>query len=469
MNSVLLWQDRPPLDLVVVGAGIAGLAAAHRAHQLGWRVGVVEAGRGVGGKVRSERRDGYLVEHGPSTFGPEAATLRQLIAEVGLSGEVVTAEAPAHRFIYRDRAAHRLPSHVGQVLAGGYLSLAGKLRMLAEPLVLGAAQADDTVWSFACRRLGEQAAHYLVAPYVAAVLAGDARQLGARDTFPELWQWEHDSGSVALGALLGLGEPLATCDEACSRPWTLRDGLGSLPKALAAALPEASVQLGAPIEQITRRPDGLWELRLHHALADKFAPILAKRVVLATPAKVTSDLLAPVAPAVAHALTDVSCARLAVVHLGGPDPNGVAPQGHGVMMVPGEGLRTLGISFPSSLFADRAPAGHWLHTGLVGGAADPEAVDLPDDILISLVQRAQEQAFDLQGARELPVAFATVIRWRDAIAQPRIGHRAAMHSLANRVARELPGVALAGSYMGSLGAEPAAQSGVAAVAALVQA
>ncbi|MBI5610895.1 MAG: FAD-dependent oxidoreductase, partial [Deltaproteobacteria bacterium] len=205
------------------------------------------------------------------------------------------------------------------------------------------------------------------------------------------------------------------------------------------------------------------------ALADKFAPILARRVVVATPAKVSADLLAPLAPALAQVLSEVTCARLAVVHLGGPDPNGVAPRGQSVMMVPGEGLRTLGIAFPSSLFADRAPAGHWLHTGLVGGAADPEAVDLPDDTLISLVQRAHEQAFDLQGARALPVQFAAVIRWRDAIAQPRVGHRAAMQGLAGRVLRELPGVALAGSYMGSLGAEPAAQSGLAAVAALAEA
>ncbi len=466
MNSLQSWQDQPPLDLAIVGAGVAGLAAAHRARQFGWRVGVVEAARAVGGKVRSERRDGYLVEHGPSCFDRSSKTIWQLLGELGLESEVITARQPAYRYIYRDRAARRLPEHVAGLLAGDYMSMAGKLRMLAEPLVLGDARPDDTVWSFACRRLGQEAAHYLVAPFVAALLAGDSRQLGARDTFPTLWQWERESGSMGLGAALALGAEALPRDDTALGRYTLRDGLGSLPKALAAALPELSVQLSAPVEHLQRRSDGVWQLVLHHAMADKYPPILAKRVILTTPAKTTAELLKTLAPLAAATLADVTSARVAVVHLGGPDPHRVAPQGMGVAMVPGEGLRTLGILLPSSLFAGRAPAGHWLHTGMVGGAGDPEAVDLPDETLISLVRRAQEQAFGLSGARELPVEFSAVMRWRDAIAQPRVGHSEAMQQVTATVARELPGLALAGSYMCSLGAEPAARAGLAAAESL---
>lgn len=466
-NALHSWQEQPPLDLAVIGAGIAGLSAAHTASRLGWRVGILEASRHVGGKMRSERKDGYLVEHGPNSFMGSAEPLWQLIEDLDLEGEVIKARAPAHRFVYRDRQARRLPMDPGTLFGGDYMSLAGKLRLMAEPFVLGDAQPDDTVWTFACRRLGEEAARYLVAPFVSGVYAGDARQLGARDAFPKLWQWEHDAGSVVLGAVLGMGDRPPSEKPKRRGMFSFRDGLGTLPRAIAAALPDGAVQLGAPVERLERSADGLWRLWLHHAVADGLPPIRAKRVIVATPAKVAADLLGPLCAEAAALLDDVQCVRVAVVHVGGVDPDGRAPRGFGVLMPPGEGLRTLGILLPSSVFEGRAPAGHWLHTGFIGGANDPEAVDLPDDTLVSLVMRAQGHAFGALGATGLEPGFATVIRWRDAIPQYRVGHRDAMLKASAAVEAACRGLVLAGSYASGISMADSAASGMAAVETLV--
>jgi phytoene dehydrogenase-like protein len=57
-------SDRPRPDVVVVGAGLAGLAAAVHLHRAGRRVLVLEASDGVGGRVRSDRVDGFVLDRG---------------------------------------------------------------------------------------------------------------------------------------------------------------------------------------------------------------------------------------------------------------------------------------------------------------------------------------------------------------------------------------------------------------------
>ena len=450
------------VDVAVVGGGIAGLAAAWRAHQAGLSVCVLESSKAVGGKMRSERRDGYLVEHGPTSFLASATALWHLIDGVGLSAEVIAAAKPADRFVYRDRKARKLPSDLGTLLAGDYLSAAGKLRLFAELAVPGNAQPQDTVWDFACRRIGAEAARYLIGPFVSGVYAGDPAQLGARDAFPKMWQWEHESGSLTLGALFAhdpADGPVAPVQAPARGMYSLREGLGALPKALAAALPLGTVLLQAPVVALERQ-GRQWLVRTHPTLGQAHPPLLAKQVIVAVPAHAAAELLEPLVPAIAGVLADVVQVRVAVVHIGGPDPQRVAPRGFGVLIPRGEGLRTLGILLPSAMFAQRAPQGHWLHTAFLGGANDPEAVDLPDETLISLAVRAQSDAFGLTGDRALEQTFGAVVRWREAIVQYRVGHRETMATACRTVTQRCPGLGLAGSHLSGISMADAAHSGL---------
>jgi oxygen-dependent protoporphyrinogen oxidase len=464
------------VDLAVVGGGMAGLAAAWAAHQRGWRVRLLEAGRTVGGKIRTERRDGYLTESGPHSFAGHAAGIWQLIDEIGLQDQVVAAEPPLDRFVYRHRRARRLPHGPGSLLSGDYMSLGGKLRMLAEPFVFGDAHADDTVMSFAQRRLGREAAQYLITPLVSGVFGGDPESLGARDAFPRLWQWEHQSGSVLMGALMGWTlrrepAPEGDADGSGTRRglYSFRDGFDTLPKGLAAALPAGTVRTTSMVQGIEKQSDGTFLVRCA-ATADarEVGFVRARRVIVAAPARIGASLLREV-PRAQELLAHVQNCRIALVHLGGPNPDGLAPRGSGLLIPPGEGLRTLGILMPSSLFPNRAPEGHWLHTGFVGGALDPDAVDLTDDTLISLVERAQQQAFPPgKEQRPLETTFATVVRWREAIPQYRVGHRDAMAEAIEVVEATLPGMTLAGSHLQGISVNEAALSGLTAVQRLAR-
>ena len=426
-----------------------------------------EARGTVGGKIRSEHRDGYLFEWGPNSFMGSATAIWQLIADLKLEDEVITGAPPGDRYIYRNRLARRLPRGPGDFFKkdSDFMTLAGKLRMMAEPFVFGDARETDTLLDFARRRLGPEAAQYLVAPFVSGIYAGDAEQLGARDAFPQLWQWEMEAGSVVMGALLG---------KKAAKPKTpkrrglfnFKNGLGTLPFAIAAALPPDSVRTATVVNEIAGNADHTWTLHCH-ATKDEAATsqVRAKHVIVAAPPQIAAQVL-PADPALAPvraALLDVQLCRVAVVHYGGTDAGHVAPQGFGMLIPPGEGLRTLGILFPSSVFAGRAPEGHYLHSGFLGGARDPDAAELPDDTLFSLVQRAQEQAFPQTGGEALGHEFNQVIRWRDAIPQYRVGHRDRMNQARTTLQQAMPGVTLAGNYLDGISINDSAASGIAAV------
>jgi oxygen-dependent protoporphyrinogen oxidase len=455
------------VDLLVVGGGIAGLAAAWAAHRRGWTVAVLEAEAVVGGKLRTDRIDGYLCEWGPHTFLGSAHTLWRLIDELGLHDQVVASLPPGDRFVFRGGRARRLPSDPGSALRGDFLSWRGKLRVAAEPFITGAPDPDETVLEFARRRLGDEAARYLIAPFVAGIHAGQAGELGLADAFPKLARLEAEAGSLVLGALLGVGatpSAASVAAEQTRRPgqFSFADGMGTLAQALATALPKGAVHTGAAVRAL-RAAGRQWQV------ATDTGSWQAARLALAVPPKVAAQLLMAAGAAVIDELAQVPLAQVALVHLGGPDPRVLAPRGFGVLTAPGEPVRAMGMLWPSSLFAGRAPVGHWLHAVFMGGSADPAALDLSDEALVAQA-RADQQATlaGLTGGAALELDFARVVRWREAIPQYLPGHRARMQQARAALEARWPSLALAGNYLEGVSLDDAARSGVEAVARLAR-
>ncbi|HKJ24919.1 MAG TPA: protoporphyrinogen oxidase, partial [Myxococcota bacterium] len=189
------------VDALVVGAGLAGLAAAATLRAAGLDVRVLEASARAGGVVASERVGGYLVEHGPNTLripGPARAA----VAGLGLESLLVPA-APAsrRRGIHHDGRIVPLPTGPGSAITTPLVSWRGKLRILAEPFVRRGDPTGETVEAFVARRLGREAVERLVGPFLTGVYAGDERALGAEAVFPSLVEAERRRGSIVRGLL----------------------------------------------------------------------------------------------------------------------------------------------------------------------------------------------------------------------------------------------------------------------------
>src|SRR5215210_1519190 len=186
-------------NVVVIGAGISGLACAHRLKKLGIDVALVEKSDRVGGVIQSEKVDRYLVERGPnSSQGTEE--LLALVEELGITDQIAEGDPKAPAYVFFNDKLHPVPSGGGAFIKSKLLSLRGKLRILREPIVgKRASDEEESVASFARRRIGREAAERMVAPFVSGIYAGDAEKLSVQAAFPRLANLEANYGGLFRG------------------------------------------------------------------------------------------------------------------------------------------------------------------------------------------------------------------------------------------------------------------------------
>lgn len=455
-------QDvRRSAKVVIVGGGISGLSIAHALHEISARnerstldVLVLERGARPGGKIKSEREHGYLCEWGPNGFlDKEPATL-SLCERLDLARELLPAEAAFDkRYIYRQGRLVEVSAHPLRFFMSPLLPPAGKLRLICEPLVPRRREGehlDESVASFARRRIGAWGAEILIDAMQSGIYAGDPTRLSVNSCFPRVVEVERQYGSLVRG-MLALkrrrkreGKPAGTTPGAgpTGHLTSFRRGAETLVEALASAL-GPRLRCEARVEAISEASGGY---RVHLA-GDDGDPIRADALVLACPAHVTSGLLAPFDGHLGRLLAGIEYAPLAVLCLGWRRSQVKHPlDGFGFLAPRREGLRVLGVLFSSSIFRQRAPAGHVLMRAMLGGARDAQVLELDDDHLARLALSELEPILGLAGAPE----HVRVFRHQRAIPQYNIGHGARLKRIDERLAH-LPNVHLAGNAYRGIG------------------
>jgi len=397
----------PAPTVVVIGGGISGLTTAHALQQRGADVTVLEAGETIGGVMQSTRCAGFLAEHGPNS-AQRTPALSVLITSLGLDDVCLATDAAGRRrYIVRDGRPVALPSGPGDFLTSGAFSARGKLRLALEPLIPRGGAPDESVAAFARRRLGRDAYDYAVAPFVGGIYAGDAERLALAEVFPRLAALERTSGSLVRGMVAGLLRARAGGAGRSGGSISFRDGMQSLPRALARALGDA-VRIDAPVDAVDRTARG-WRVTAGGA----------------HPATIECDALVNATPAYAEiagipALPSVEYAPVATVTLGFRRSDVADPlDGFGVLVPPREGLSLLGVLFNSSVYQGRAPEGSVAVTCFLGGSRHPEVVDrqsTAERLTATLATLGQ-----LLGVRGDPI-FADETVWAKAIPQYTIGY-----------------------------------------------
>jgi oxygen-dependent protoporphyrinogen oxidase len=422
---------------IVVGAGLAGLVRSWTLARRGEEVLVLEASAEPGGVVRSERRNGYLIERGPNTVRP-SPELWRLVRDLGLEARALFADARLPRYVDFGGRLQKLPMSPAALLSTRLLSGAGKLRLLSEPFRRRGGRPDESVARFASRRLGPEVAERFVAPFVSGVWAGDAERLSAEHAFPALARWERTRGSLLRGALSErktkpAGEP-APPRGLLSFP----EGLSEIPRALAREL-GGRLRTGMAVRAIEKSAEGFRVLSGPESFE-------AGRVVIATPADEAARVARELSAEAAAALAAIPSPPLAVLHLSWPeDSSRLDLRGFGHLVAPGADRRILGAVWSSSLFPGRAPAGRALFTVFLGGSRDPQAAALPDTGLLSVARRDLEQQLGVRGEPEL----VAVTRWPRSIPQYEAGHGERLAAV-ERAERQHPGLAFVGNYRGGV-------------------
>lgn len=459
---------------LVIGAGLAGLAAADvlATGAGGRQVTVMEPSGRVGGVLGTVHRDGWLVERSADCFlaaRPEAVAL---VARLGLNAELIGVESLARRALvwHAGRGVpapggFRLmaPGRVGAILSTPLLSPRGRARLLWERFVSPRRPArgdeDESLESFAVRRLGREAFDRLVQPLASGIWTADPARLSMEAACGDFLAMEREAGSLWVGERARLRRQAGAADATGARYGqfvTLASGMETLPRRLADDLRSRGVRfVTGAVSSLARTFDGRWQIEgsgLDHATTT------ADTVVIATPAHIASRILDRLDRPLAADLATIDYAGSCIVSLGFARDRVAHPLDAAGMVIPRvAGRRILAVSFSSSKFPGRAPEGCVLMRVFVGGALDREAMELGDDALVEL---ALGEVKDLLGARGEP-KLAHVERWNHAMPQYHVGHVARVARIEAAIARH-PGLALAGAAYKGVGIPQVIASGNAA-------
>ena len=428
------------MKVAIIGAGISGLAAAYRLQQDGVDAVVLESASRAGGKIMTEREDGFLVEHGPNGFLSSRTAVLRLAQDVGLAAEMISAnEDSKFRYLMGRGGLLRLPSSPLQFLTNPALSFTGRLRVIRELFVKPKqGDKDESIYEFATRRFGQQAARRLFDPMVTGIHAGNIHTLSWSACFPEVAALEQEHGSIIKG-LVARSKKRAAEGAAAVKPGltSFSGGMASLISACVRAVGEENVHCERPVERFERTESGKWRV-----FAQNGEALDVDQIVFTTPAPVTAQLLAEHNVTAAERLGSITYAPAVVVALGYdrkriPDPLA----GFGYLAPSEEQRDVLGVLWSSRIFAGRAPDGRMLFRAIVGGAHRPEMAGFSDEELIYRVTAELGFAF---GANLRRPDFSKIVRWPVGIPQYVVGHRAKIDD-ARDALRPIGGLHIAGN------------------------
>ncbi|MBI1207387.1 MAG: protoporphyrinogen oxidase [Azospirillum sp.] len=407
--------------VVVVGGGITGLSLAWFLSQRGIPVRVLDAQDGWGGVIRSSRRNGYLIEHGPNSTlqkpGREDDALGRLIAGAGLEPEVVAAGAAgSRRYVMRRGHLIALPASPLSFLTTPLFSWRAKARLMAEPFI-ARGRDEETIADFVRRRLGPEFLTYAIQPFVSGVFAGDAEQLSAPAAVPRIHALEQRYGSLIRGAV-ALGMAAKGAGMPAGRLLSFEQGMATLPRSLVARLPEGSCRSGCRVVGLDPEGSG-WTLRWQ-ADGGGAGVLRAATVVLAVPAPAAAILVEGLSEDAARLLRSIAYAPIVSAAIGFDRAAVRHPlDGFGYLVPRPERRRSLGGLFSSTLFPGRAPDGKVLITTFIGGTTDLGIAALDDDSLMFQVLADLAAAVGAAGMPEL----GQLTRYARAIPQYTLGHR----------------------------------------------
>lgn len=422
--------------VVVVGAGIAGLAAAHRLREHGARVTVLEASDRVGGKLLPGEIAGARVDLGAESLlarRPEAVGLAR---EVGLADRLQP-PATATASLWTRGALHPMPKgHVmgvpgtAEALAD-VLSDEGLARIGRDADLPRTEVGDDVaVGEYVAARVGREVVDRLVEPLLGGVYAGDAYRISMRSAVPQLFEAARTHTSLTE-AVRGIQAASAASARTGPVFMGIAGGVGTLPLAVADALRAGGAEIltGTPVTELRREPENGWRVvagdRVLHADA----------VVVAVPAPAAAALLRAEAPGAAAELSGVEYASMALITLAYRRAETDLPEGSGFLVPPVDGHTIKASTFASAKWGwigEENPDLVVLRAS-VGRHGETEILRRDDDGLVEVSRHDLKAAVGLDAT---PVA-TRVTRWDDGLPQYPVGH----HARVARVREHLAGLA----------------------------
>jgi oxygen-dependent protoporphyrinogen oxidase len=464
------------MRLAVVGGGIAGLAAAHRAVERAKdcsepvSVLLLEASNRLGGTIQTERQDGFLIECGPDSFLSEKPWALALCRRIGVDDRLVRTDDRFRKtFIAFGGRLHPLPdgfqllapTRMAPFVTSSLFSWPGKLRMALDLVLPRGGDPDESLGSFVRRRLGREALERVAQPLVAGIYTADPSQLSLAATMPRFLELERRERSVILAMWRAARRMPTQSAGSSGARWSLfvtfKDGMEDMIRALAERLPEGAVRFGSRVTGVTRQ-GSVWRLE-----AADGASVEADAVILAPEAHQAARMVRYLDPSLAHLLEGIPYASSATVTLAYRRADiAHALDGFGFVVPQIEGRPIIACTFSSVKYPGRAPDGCVLLRVFLGGAMNEAIVEEDDARLVAI---CRSQLGELMGVSADPL-LSRVSRYPKAMPQYQVGHLARVEAIEQRL-RHHPGLVLVGGAYRGVGIADCVRASEAAVDALL--
>ena len=455
------------MRIAIIGGGIAGLAAAYelekaRTAGVAADYALFEERPRLGGSLASEIVDGAVLERGPDSFLTEKPAAAELCRELGLGGELIPSNDAARKtyivtgnrlVALPDGLMFLVPTKLVPTALTPLFSMRTKMRMALELLhPPRSSDGDESVAALVKRHFGQEAVDRLADPLLSGIYGGDATQLSAQTVLPRLVEMETKYGSLTRGMLAAHRKMRAVAKRSSNGAnrgtaifTALRGGMGTLVDAIAERLNAASVRTLTPVTGIEKTAQG-WKVQSGGVSEDFDA------LIMSTPAWTAGDLLTPVDAALGAELGGIPYSSSITVNLVYDERKiGTLPEGFGFLVPAVEGRAMLACTFAHRKFLGRTPPGKAVFRAFLGGMKRTDLLAESDEVLVALVRREMREILGAKtiGA-EVEPEFAQVTRWRRAMAQYAVGHKARMQRVNARVAT-LPGLRLVGNAYDGIG------------------
>ena len=418
-------------DVIVIGGGISGLATAYDLMLRGLDVQLLERQVRVGGNAISERFDGFLMEHGPTTFNASVPEAVEQINALGLLDQAHDLGPNVKQRYLRDggKLTGIAASPMG-FFKSDYLSTKARFRILLEGLIpRNKSDNEETIHAFVARRFGCEFADKVMEPMAAGIFMGDSKQLSINGAFPKLAEMEQELGSITRGVLRAKrgsepGRHLYSWDR----------GIGTIPHRFSAHL-GMRVHAGAAVLGLHKTASG-FKVETSHGTRK------ARAVVLAVQPHVAASLLENIDLDGAAAIGDISAPPINVAFFGYKREQVEHPlDGLGFLSTKDAGRILSGAQFVSTMYPGRAPDGYVSISAYAGGVRNPELATMPE---VDLTAQMHKELAEMLGIKGGPV-MTKVRRWALGLPQYTIGHTARQAVFAQTPER-VEGLFVTGNY-----------------------
>ena len=454
--------------IIIIGGGIAGLAAAYQIQRkisegANLECILLEGSDQFGGKISTEKSDGFVIERGPDSFISQKPAAMQLCKQLGLEDRLTGTNPNSPKtFVYTGGKLVTMPDGLSLMIPTKFLpfaltslfSLPGKIRMALDLLIPRKdGDSDESLASFVRRRMGEEALNKMAEPMLAGIYASDPEKMSIGSTFPMFVETERKYRSLILGMLARKKAMLINTGK---RPhtshslfMTLKDGLGEMVDTIIKKSPNIQFKSGTTVSALEKKKDG-WNAKLGNG-----SECQADAIILATPGSITAKIIKPIAPDSAELLDRIHYVSTATVTLGYKKEGfSHSLDGFGFVVPKAEGRSILACTWTSSKFPHRAPEGYVMLRCYLGGALQEEIAEKDAETLERLVRNDLQE---IMGIKETPI-FCKVFKNNKSNVQYHVNHSARIDSIMEDL-KKFPGLFLAGSAYRGIGIPDCIQNG----------